>query len=136
MQAKPDYLCQLIDEASKAAGSDYKLAQQIGTSRQAVSDWRKGRKTCPVGDQALMAAIAGLDAPAWTARAVVAQYEGSEKGEAIKQALKKALLATGAALVTVGNASAQTVAHLIRCINSQYQNGRNDRFISWGTWYA
>lgn len=52
---------------------------------------------CPPADVALMADIAGLDAEAWTARAVIAQHEGTEKGEALKAALKKAFAVTGAA---------------------------------------
>lgn len=47
---KPDYLDQLIDKASAAAGSDYELAQALETTRQSVSDWRHGRKACPVAD--------------------------------------------------------------------------------------
>jgi len=125
MQNKPEYLDQLIDLASKAAGSDYKLAQRLGVNRQAVSNWRHGHKTCPAADQALMADIAGLEAEAWGNRALIAAYEGTPKGELLKQALKKALAATGAALVSSGIDAAQVTnaAHdmglyLIRCIFS------------------
>lgn len=57
MQAKPEFLSQLIDKASTAAGSDYKLAAELGVTRFTVSNWRAGRKTCPAGDVALMAHI-------------------------------------------------------------------------------
>jgi len=113
MQTKPEYLDQLIDRASKAAGSDYKLAQRLEVTRHNVSDWRHGRKTCPAADQALMAHIAGLEAEAWGNRALIAAYEGTPKGELLKQALKKALLATGAALAISG-AHAQTVIEAAR----------------------
>ena len=70
-----------------------------------------------------MASIAGLDADAWGARALIAQHEGSEKGELLKQALKKALAATGATLVSSGIDAAQVTnathdmgLYLIRCI--------------------
>jgi len=113
MQQKPDYLDRLIDLASKAAGSDYKLAAELGTSRQTVSNWRHGHKTCPAGDVALMAQLAGLDPEAWTARAVIEQYAGTAKGEKLAAALGKALLATGAVIASSG---ANAGSYLIRCI--------------------
>jgi hypothetical protein len=113
MQAKPDYLDQLIDKASEAAGSDYKLAAELGVTRFTVSNWRAGRKTCPAGDVALMAQIAGLDAVAWNARATAAAYQGTPKGEKLAVALGKALLVTGAA---VGSGTAAAGSYLIRCI--------------------
>lgn len=114
--SKPDFLDQLIEQASRAAGSDYKLASMLDVPRQNLSAWKHGRKTCPVADVALMAQIAGMDAEAWASRAIVAEYEGTPKGEKLAVALGKALLATGAALATSG-ASAAAVAfdYLIRC---------------------
>lgn len=52
---------QLIDQASAIAGSDYKLAQRIGTTPQRVSNWRKEAQPCPIEDQALIAEVAGVD---------------------------------------------------------------------------
>jgi len=121
---KPDYLDQLIDEASKKAGSDYKLAKMLETSRQSVSNWRHGAKKCPVGDVVLMAEIAGFKAEEWAARAVVSQYEGTSKGDKLYRALGKTLVATGAAVASFG-ASAHlifspdgnpVVSYFIRCI--------------------
>jgi DNA-binding transcriptional regulator YdaS (Cro superfamily) len=126
MQNKPDYLDQLIKKASEKAGSDYKLAQRLNVSRGNVSDWKTGRRSCPAADQALMASIAGLDPEAWAARAIISQHEGSEKGELLKQALKKALVATGAVLGTFGSQaqadSLTVMGYLIRCINRQRQS--------------
>lgn len=116
MQHKPEFLDQLIDLASKKAGSDYKLAQMLHSPRQVISQWRHGVRTCPAADVALMAQIAGLDPDAWVSRAVISQYEGTEKGEALKIALKKALLATGAVLATSGAIACECGSHLIRCI--------------------
>jgi len=121
MQTKPDYLDQLIDRASAAAGSDYKLAQQIGVNRQAISNWRHGHKTCPAADQALMAQIAGLDPEAWASRALIAAYEGEPKGELLKQALKKALLATGAALAMSGGAQAADQGQPLHVVDTMYR---------------
>jgi len=115
--SKPEYLGQLIDQASKTAGSDSKLAAELGVTRQNIYQWRHGLKPCPVGDQVLMANLAGMAADTWAARAIVAQYEGTPKGEKLAAALGKALLVTGAAIASSG-ASAATVAYdyFIRCI--------------------
>lgn len=118
--SKPDYLDQLIDTASKAAGSDSALASLLEVNKSTVSQWRHGKKPCPVADQTLMASIAGLDAAAWHARATVAQYEGTSKGDKLYRVLGKALLATGAVIASSG-ASALVIystasSHFIRCI--------------------
>lgn len=98
---------ELIDRAAAAAGSDYKLAQAIGTTRQAVSNWRHGFRPVPVEDVALMASMAGLEADKWALRALVMRHEGTEKGDRLLKALGKGLLATGGALASFGaNAAA------------------------------
>jgi hypothetical protein len=121
--SKPEFLDELIDRASKQAGSDYKLAQMLQTTRQTVSNWRHGRKTCPAGDVALMADLAGMDGEAWACRALVAQYQGTPKGDAIARVLGKALIATGAVIVSSGASAAtmlgESVGHFIRCIRSK-----------------
>lgn len=123
--SKPDYLDQLIDQAKAKAGSDYKLAKMLEVSRQTVSNWRHGHKACPVADQVLMAEIAGLEPEAWAARAVVAQYEGTSKGDKLFRALGKACLVTGAAIASSGAIAHQifstvdlsgTASYFIRCI--------------------
>lgn len=122
---KPDYLDQLIDLASSKAGSDYKLAKMINVPRQNLSAWKHARKTCPVADVVLMAEIAGLDAHAWSARAIVKQYEGTPKGDMLYRVLGKALLVTGAAIASSGASAAaifssetarDAISYLIRCI--------------------
>jgi transcriptional regulator with XRE-family HTH domain len=117
---KPEFLDHLINLASKAAGSDYKLAQQLGVTRQNVSNWRHAKTSCPVADIALMADIAGLNAEAWTNRAVVSQYAGTNKGELLARVLGKSLLATGAVFAGSGSSAARLIDasfdHFIRCI--------------------
>jgi hypothetical protein len=81
-------ISELIDLASKAAGNTVKLAKMIEATQPNISEWRSGKRTCPPGDVALMAHIAGLDAGEWTLRAVAAKYEGTAKGEMLTQALK------------------------------------------------
>ena len=103
---KPNFLDQLIDKASEVSGNDSRLAMELNVTRQMVSNWRRGYKTCPAADVALMANIAGLDAAAWASRALVAKYEGTPKGEKLAVALEKALRVTGAVIVSAGaNAS-------------------------------
>ncbi len=120
---KPIYLDELLDRAKKETGSDLKTAEILSVSRQAVSDWRHGRKPCPPADQALIAHIAGLSADDWAARALISQHEGTEKGELLKQALKKALLATGGVMLSSSAGAAQVISavhdsvlYFIRCI--------------------
>lgn len=124
MQHKPDYLSQLIENTAEKAGSEYKLAKLIGVPQQNLSAWKHGRKSCPVADQVLMAEVAGLKAEEWAARAIVAQYEGTEKGDKLFRALGKTLAPIGAALASFG-ASARPIfshdgnewfAYFIRCI--------------------
>ena len=99
---KPEYLEELIDRASKAIGSDSALARELEVGRSKVSDWRAGRATCSPEDQALMAALAGLEARDWGARAMIAKHAGTSKGAKLEAALKKAFVATGAALASCG----------------------------------
>jgi len=120
----PEHLVQLLDAASKAAGNDNRLAKSLKVGRSAVSNWRHGIQTCPVADQVLMAEIAGFKPEEWAARALVAQYEGTPKGDQLFLALRKLLVATGAAVASFG-ASAHPIfshdgisafAQFIRCI--------------------
>lgn len=113
---KPEYLDELINRASKKAGSDSALARELEVGRQLVSDWRHGRKPCSPEDQALMAGMAGLDAEAWGARAMIAKHAGTTKGAKLEGALKKALVVTGGALVSCGAIAANDF-YFIRCIH-------------------
>lgn len=92
----------LIDKASAIAGSDAKLAQLIGASKQHVSNWRHGSRPCPIEDVALMAGVAGLDAEAWLIRATIERHQGTAKGDRLLKVLGKGLLATGAAIASSG----------------------------------
>lgn len=113
----------LIDKAAAIAGSDYKLAKNLGVTRQYLSDWRHGRKPVPIGEIVLMADIAGLKPDEWLAREIVSKHAGTEKGTRLTEALKKAWGATGEAIGLCG-VSVLTLAawadfgqsYLIRCI--------------------
>lgn len=132
--SKPEYLDQLIEQASKAAGSDYKLAQMLEQPRSAVSMWKAGTRHCPVGDQVLMAELAGLQTTEWLARAVVSQYEGTSKGDKLFRALGKALAVTGAVLVSSGASATgifstvyEVPGYFIRCIEVLSERRANPR---------
>jgi len=99
--SNPDLIAQLIEQASKAAGNDNRLAIELEVGRSAISDWRAGRKKCPAADVALMAKIAGFEPEAWLARATISHYEGS-KAEKLQRALKKSLGLIGVVLIAFG----------------------------------
>ncbi len=54
-------LIDLIDKAIKAAGSQTKLAQQMGVKQQEVSSWRTGARTCTTPTRIQLCEIAGYD---------------------------------------------------------------------------
>ena len=106
LHMKPsDDLIALIERASAAAGSDYKLAQLIGQGRQRISNWRHGEVTCPVEDQALMASVAGLDPAEFLVRAVVLKHQGTPKGDRLMKVLGKSSIAIGAVIGSAGAAA-------------------------------
>lgn len=107
---------QLLDAAKAMTGSDYKTAKLIHAPAARVTDWRKGRTTMPVADIVLVANLAGLDAVEWGSRAIAAQHEGTEKGAALSDALKKALVATGEA-DDISSETGKLKSYFIRCIN-------------------
>lgn len=80
---------ELIDRASSATGSDYALAKQLGTSRQTVSDWRHGRKTCPPDMRARLAEIAGLD-PVDAALYALAESLSEQRRHGLTETLRRA----------------------------------------------
>jgi hypothetical protein len=110
----------LLDKAKAKSGSDYKTAKELVVTRMNVSNWRHGKAHMPAADVALAAHLAGLDAVEWGSRAIAADHEGTPKGAKLQIALKKALLATGVALVSSGASAAETILHsaayFIRCI--------------------
>lgn len=121
----------LLDAAKKHTGSDYKTAALLHVTRMNLSAWRHGKAHMPAADVALVASLAGLNAVEWGSRALIDQHEGTAKGEMLKQALKKALLATGVAIVSNGASAAETISHsaayFIRCIERLSHRSHHDR---------
>lgn len=93
---------ELIARASATCGNDNKLAGALGVSRMTVSNWKHGKTPCPPEDQASLAAIAGLDPVQVLVRAHLERHEGTAKGDRLMKVLGKSLLATGAAIGSVG----------------------------------
>jgi len=131
-------LKELIEKASKNAGSDAALARIIGVAQPNIPMWKAGTRPCPPADVALMASVAGLDADEWLVRAVMAKHQGTPKGEKLMRVLKASVL-TGAALgsgsALAATASAaygsliESIAEFARCI---FENKRYvKRFPAW-----
>jgi len=93
----------LIDKAAKIAGSDYRLAKQIGVSPQRMSDWRAGRQSPGVEYRALMADIAGLDVDQVMREALLEKHANTPLGERLLSVLGNAV--HGVAAITLTSAS-------------------------------
>ena len=110
----------LIARASAVAGSDSALARSLGVPQPMVSMWKLGKKTCPPEDQASMAAIAGLDPVQALVRAHLERHEGTAKGDRLMKVMGKSLLATGAAIGSVG-ASAHQIFSTVEGLGPLHQ---------------
>ena len=108
----------LLDRAKAHTGSDNATAEAIGTTRQAISNWRHGHKPCPIEDQALLADLAGIDAITTIARGICERHAGTPKGARLLAVLGKSSAAIGAAIASGGELGGvrSAVAHLTRCI--------------------
>lgn len=107
---------QLLDKAKEITGSDSKTARAIHVTPQALNNWRNNRQPITPADVALLAEVVGMEPSDWLAKATVERYQGTPKGEALARALGKALLVTGATIVSSGANAAEGVGYLIRCI--------------------
>lgn len=90
-------LCDLIQKASDAVGSDAKLARAMGIAQQNISLWKAGTRTCTPEDRARLAGFAKEDAVQELIRATLEKTEGTLRGEQLRQVLGKWLHQTGAA---------------------------------------
>lgn len=73
--------------ASANCGSDGKLAMSIHVHKANLSSWRSGRHPIPVGDVALLAELAGLNAVAITNEAILDKYINTPKEDLVRTAL-------------------------------------------------
>lgn len=117
-QASPR-LVELINEASKQAGNQSKLAELVADSRQNLSAWKNGARACPLDAQVIMGSIIGSDIDEVIRAALIEQAQGTARGEKLKSALKKASMLAGVALpsMTFGiDGLAANLPHVLRCI--------------------
>lgn len=112
---KQELVIQLLDAAKAMTGSDYETAKLTHNPRQRISNWRNGIGKMPAADVVLVAKLAGLDPVEWGSRAIIDKHEGTEKGAALSEALKKALAVTGVA-DDIYSATGELQSYLIRCI--------------------
>ncbi|MBX9726051.1 MAG: helix-turn-helix domain-containing protein [Rickettsiales bacterium] len=88
----------LIDKASKACGSDSKLADRMGIHRVVISEMRNGKRTISPATAAELADIAGEDAREAAIAAVIESARGTRREGALREILGKALAAGVAAV--------------------------------------
>lgn len=93
-------LIELIDRATKAAGSQAAAARAAGIQPQHLSNYRNGLKEPTPEAVAALAHVAGLNATEWLARATLWRSVGKPYEGVLKQALGGALRVTGGALAS------------------------------------
>lgn len=98
-------LKQLIHQAAVIAGSDYKLAAELDQPRQRVSDWKAGRKPCPMPDllyMARMAKVTDHELRELLEAQEVERHAGTPRGEKLARVVGKALAGVVATLCIFG----------------------------------
>jgi DNA-binding transcriptional regulator YdaS (Cro superfamily) len=81
----------LIQKASSVVGSEAELARVLGMPQPDISGWKSGHKGCTAADRARLAGIAREDALQELVRATLEKYDGSRRGEQLRQLLGKSL---------------------------------------------
>lgn len=110
----------LINKAAGIAGSEYKLAKQLGLPPQTITGWKAGRRTCTPGDRARLAGFANEDALQELARATIEAAKGTKRAQ-LMRVLGKLSVQTGAvvhsvAAVLVSLTYGLTVFDIPQCI--------------------
>jgi DNA-binding transcriptional regulator YdaS (Cro superfamily) len=88
----------LIDKAAEICGSYSALAERIGTSKQALSDMKHGKREISPETAAMLADIAHEDAREAVIQAVIERNRTGPKAETIRAILGKGLAAGVAAV--------------------------------------
>lgn len=94
----------LIDAASAIAGSEYKLAKELGIPQSHIWAWRHGTRTCSAEDRALMADLAGVDPWAEIAEAMTERWAGKPKGDRLRAIFSRRLQSVGNLYVLLAQA--------------------------------
>lgn len=80
-------LLDLINAASKAAGSDANLVRQLGIKPPNLSGWRSGARPCGVEYRALMAHIAGWNVDEVIHETLIEKHANTGLGERLLSVL-------------------------------------------------
>lgn len=84
-------LNELISKAESIAGGTTALSRRIGTPATHIHNWKAGIRTCQAEDRALLAEVAGVDPIAEIAEALAERWEGSPKGERLRELFARRL---------------------------------------------
>lgn len=106
----------LIAKAAEKQGSQAALARELGVHRAQITNWKNGSDRCQPADLAAIAYLAGYNALNVLAAATLKEYEGTQKGEVLNEALGKEIPG-------------------LKCLNasgSTPQKSANDQEIQWG----
>lgn len=98
-------LIDLINAASKAAGSDANLVRQLGIKPPNLSGWRSGARDCGVEYRALMAFIAGLNVDEVIHDALIQKHANKPLGEKLLSALGNAVHGVAATMLAFVSAA-------------------------------
>lgn len=81
-----------IEKASKVVGSQRALAEELGAQEQHVSNWKKGRRVCPMAARIRIAEIAGDDPYRAIIEGLIAQLDTKDELQAGAAAMMQAML--------------------------------------------
>lgn len=81
----------LIQKAATVVGNEAELARVLGVPQPEISMWKSGARGCTAADRARLAGIAREDAVQELVRATLEKYDGSRRGEQLRQLLGKSL---------------------------------------------
>lgn len=85
-------LVALIDKAIDAAGSQVKLAEQMGVKQQDVSGWRTGRRACTTKTRIELCEIADYDLKVALIEQVIEGLDPEDKAQAEAGAMLQAVV--------------------------------------------
>lgn len=125
----------LIELATEKMGTEYRLAKSIGYEQQAFTKWKSGKSPCPLEAQALMAAVAGLNANEVIAVAILERNADKPRFEKLELALGKIYAGmNGVGLVAIAASvgwvfEQMTVVYNTQCVLQLSKKRQSRRFF-------
>jgi len=110
----------LIAKAAEKQGSQAAVARELGVHRAQITNWKNGSDKCQPADLAAIAYLAGYNALNVLAAATLKEYEGTQKGAVLNEALGKEIQG-------------------LQCLNASGSTplkSPNDQEIQWGFMYV